>query len=73
MLPYSYGDQTFISLVCDIVMFEVIGRRRESPTTYFQSIARGVIDTRDIVFFFCFCGFFLYLNVMALQGRRLAG
>ncbi len=44
-----------------------------SPTTYFESIARGVIDTRDIVFFICFCGFFLYLNVMALQGRRLKG
>lgn len=44
-----------------------------SPSTYFESIARGVVDTRDLLFYVCFCGFFLYLNQMALQGRRLKG
>ena len=44
-----------------------------SPTPYFASITRGVIDTRDLLFYVCFCGFFLYLNALVLQGRRLKG
>lgn len=44
-----------------------------SPYQYFGSIARGVLDTRDFVFYICFCGFFLYMNAMVLQGRRMKG
>ena len=44
-----------------------------SPFKYFVSISRGVIDTRDIVYFACFCGFFLYANAMVLNGRRQTG
>lgn len=44
-----------------------------SPYKYFESISRGVIDTRDIVYFACFCGFFLYANAMVLNGRRKNG
>lgn len=44
-----------------------------SPTPYFGSITRGVIDSRDLLFYVCFCGFFLYLNALVLEGRRLRG
>ena len=44
-----------------------------SPYKYFQSIARGVFDTRDFVYFACFCGFFLYLNTLVLKLRRSSG
>lgn len=44
-----------------------------SPTPYFASIARGVVDTGDILYYVCFIGFFLYLNALVLQGRRLKG
>ncbi len=44
-----------------------------SPHKYFESISRGVIDTRDIVYFACFCGFFLYANAMVLNSRRRTG
>lgn len=44
-----------------------------SPYKYFGSIARGVIDTRDIVYFACFCGFFLYMNALVLHNRRHKG
>jgi ABC-2 type transport system permease protein len=37
---------------------------------HFASIARGVIDSRDIVYAFSFVAFFLYLNVKALERRR---
>lgn len=44
-----------------------------SPNKYFMSIARGVVDTRDVVYFACFCGFFLYANALVLHGRRQRG
>lgn len=44
-----------------------------SPYRYFQSISRGVLDTRDFVYFACFCGFFLYLNTLVLKLRRASG
>jgi len=44
-----------------------------SPYKYFQSIARGVVDSRDMIYFACFCGFFLYANAMMLRNRRQNG
>jgi ABC-2 type transport system permease protein len=44
-----------------------------SPYKYFESIARGVFDTRDIVYYLCFCGFFLHANALVLNNRRLKG
>lgn len=36
---------------------------------HYQNIARGVIDTRDIVYFASVTGFSLYLSVLSLQRR----
>lgn len=44
-----------------------------SPYKYFESISRGVLDTRDFVYFACFCGFFLYANALVLHHRRQRG
>lgn len=38
--------------------------------THFQSIARGVIDLRDLFFYLTFVGLFLYLNAATLAWRR---
>lgn len=38
--------------------------------SHFNSIARGVLDTRDILFYLSFIGFFLFLNVQQISGRR---
>ncbi len=37
--------------------------------SHFESISRGVIDTRDIIYYLSVIGFFLYLNVASLQRR----
>ncbi len=37
---------------------------------HFSNIARGVIDTRDIVYFLSVLGFMLYLTVVSLGRRR---
>ncbi len=44
-----------------------------SPYKYFDSIKRGVFDTRDLLYYTCFCGFFLYANALVLHTRRLKG
>jgi ABC-2 type transport system permease protein len=37
---------------------------------HFSNIARGVIDTRDIIYFFSILGFSLYLSVLSLERRK---
>jgi ABC-2 type transport system permease protein len=44
-----------------------------SPYSYFASISRGVLDSRDIVYYVAFCAFFLYANALVLNGRRIKG
>ena len=38
--------------------------------SHFQSIARGVFDLRDLLYYLVFIGFFLYLNAATLTWRR---
>lgn len=37
---------------------------------HFESIERGVIDSRDILYYFSVVGFFLFLNVQSLGSRK---
>lgn len=37
--------------------------------THFESISRGVVDTRDIVYYLSVIGFFLFLNLKVLETR----
>jgi ABC-2 type transport system permease protein len=37
---------------------------------HFDSINRGVIDSRDIVYYLSIIGFFLFLNVRSLESRK---
>jgi len=34
---------------------------------HFESIARGVVDSRDVVYYLSTVGFFLYLNLKVLE------
>jgi ABC-2 type transport system permease protein len=37
---------------------------------HFDSVSRGVVDSRDIVYYLSVIGFFLYLNVKSIEARR---
>lgn len=37
---------------------------------HYNSISRGVIDTRDILYFVCFIAFFLYLTTLSIAKKR---
>jgi ABC-2 type transport system permease protein len=39
---------------------------------HFDSIGRGVIDSRDVIFYLSVIGFFLYLNVRSIERRAWA-
>ena len=40
--------------------------------THFESIARGVLDTRDFLYYATIIGFFLFLNVRSVAERKWA-
>lgn len=44
--------------------------RSVSVITHFDSLGRGVIGLRDVVYFLSFIGFFLYLNIYTLLSRH---
>lgn len=44
-----------------------------SPVTHFMSIARGVIDMGDLIFYTAFIALFLFLNSITLEMRKWAG
>jgi ABC-2 type transport system permease protein len=39
---------------------------------HFDSTSRGVVDSRDVVYYLSVVGFFLYLNVKAVEARKWA-
>lgn len=42
-----------------------------SPATHYRSMGLGVIELRDVVYFLSFIFFFAYLNVQAIENRRV--
>lgn len=38
--------------------------------SHFESIGRGVIDSRDIIYYLSVIGFFLFLNVCSISSRK---
>ncbi|MGA1868625.1 MAG: ABC transporter permease subunit [bacterium] len=37
---------------------------------HFKSIGRGIIDTRDIIYYLSVIGFFLFLNIRSIESRK---
>lgn len=38
--------------------------------SHFYNISKGVIDTRDVLYYVCFVGLFLWLNVKSVESRN---
>lgn len=60
------GEWFFLMLVPDIFVpvFDYLGLG-----THFESMGRGVVDSRDIVYYLSVIGVFLYLNVNTVENR----
>ncbi|MEP0827457.1 MAG: ABC transporter, partial [bacterium] len=37
---------------------------------HFNNIARGVLDTRDLIYYFSLIGLFLFLTIQSLESRK---
>ena len=61
------GEWFFLILVPDIFVpiFNYLGLG-----THFESMGRGVIDTRDLLYYISVIGVFLYLNVYTVKNRN---
>ena len=60
------GEWFFLMLVPDMLVpvFDYLGLG-----THFESMGRGVVDSRDIVYYLSVIGVFLYLNVNTVENR----
>ncbi len=60
------GETFFLMFIPDILVpvFNYLGLG-----THFESIGRGIIDTRDIVYYLSVIGVFLYLNLTTVENR----
>ena len=60
------GESFFLLFVPEILVpvFDYLGLG-----THFESIGRGIIDTRDIVYYLSIIGVFLYLNYTTVENR----
>jgi len=61
------GEWFFLILVPDVFVpfFNYLGLG-----THFESMGRGVIDTRDLLYYISVIGVFLYLNVYTVENRN---
>jgi ABC-2 type transport system permease protein len=66
---YAVGADAFASLFSDTTASVLRGLGTASR---FRSIARGVIDLRDLIYYLSLTGFFLAASVGALRARRWA-
>ncbi|HUU29600.1 MAG TPA: ABC transporter permease [archaeon] len=60
------GEWFFLMLVPDIFVpvFNYLGLG-----THFESLGRGVVDTRDIIYYLSVIGVFIYLNINTVENR----
>ncbi len=76
----SFIVALFLSFICysglgQIASFELLGSmdrfvQNLGIAEHYDSMSRGVIDTRDVVYFISLSGIFIILTKMVLQSRR---
>jgi ABC-2 type transport system permease protein len=67
---FLMGQQGVLAWVRDWSPFAADLVERFGVGYHFQSITRGVLDTRDIIYAFTVAGLFLFLNVLVVERRR---
>ncbi|GGW41506.1 gliding motility-associated ABC transporter permease subunit GldF [Arenibacter certesii] len=63
-----YGFDAIATLIPSGDMHLIV--KKLGMKAHFDSIARGVIDTRDIVYFIGICAFFLFLTINQLKNQK---
>lgn len=66
-LAFIVGENLVLYVVPDalVSLFQFLGLG-----AHFNSISRGVLDSRDIIYYLSIIGFFLYLNIRQIENRK---
>ena len=64
---YIIGSPLVLSAIPEFLRPFVSGL---SLSSHFESIGRGVVDSRDIIYYLSIIGFFLFLNVRTIESRK---
>ena len=67
---FLMGYQPFLDWLRDFGPSLASNVERFGVNYHFESISRGVVDTRDVIYALSVSGFFLFLNVLVLERRR---
>jgi len=71
MIFFLMGFQPILEWIKDIVGANTTSLVQRFGINYhFESISRGVVDTRDVIYAFSIAGVFLFLNVLVVDRRR---
>lgn len=64
---YLMGESIFLNYIPEALkpVFSSL-----SLSNHFESLSRGVIDSRDLIYYLSLTGFFIYLNQLSLESRR---
>ncbi|HYG73547.1 MAG TPA: ABC transporter permease [Planctomycetota bacterium] len=69
-LFFLMGHQTVLAWIKDWSPYLASVVERFGVGYHFESITRGVLDTRDMIYAVTVTGWFLFLNVMVIERRR---
>lgn len=71
MLFFLMGFQPVLDWIKDAFGAAVAtGVQRFGVDSHFESISRGVVDSRDVIYAFSIAGAFLFLNTLVIDRRR---
>ena len=71
-MALSFLCYQLLGMLGEMPSFPLLGNIMEWLTLdfHYQSISRGVLDTRDIVYFASFTGLFLYFTKLKFSSRK---
>lgn len=67
---YAMGRMDFVAFLPEFLARPLSALSLQNA---FNSVAKGVVDSRDMVYYLSFTGFFLFLNSLVLQYRKWKG
>jgi ABC-2 type transport system permease protein len=67
---FLMGFPPVVNIIRDMSPEVATAIQRFGVIPHFESISRGVVDTRDVIYALTVSGFFLLLNVLVIERRR---
>jgi len=66
----SYFFYSGFDSLSSLLSLQNLGLQNLGITTHYQSVSRGVLDTRDLCYFICLSALFIWLTLVAIKIQR---